>query len=186
VKSAVQNGLKFYRFAVQLKQICNFYNHLSAELLPSQKLMVLQPALAFEQLFNDKSSNMKKVQWAKLDQLESFTRNVKEGAERLRSMNRRLRNGHAQVGSEVVALASISLLRQKDQWKLKMQSIQKSIDVTVQACGCQPGDAKPWKSHWDFQIFKIMEVQYRFGLESLNENLSEMKADLCFLTSSCA
>ena len=36
-------------------QVCNFYNTLSAELLPSQKLMVLQPALAFEQLFNDKS-----------------------------------------------------------------------------------------------------------------------------------
>jgi dynein heavy chain 2 len=46
VKQAVENGMKFYRFAVQLKQICNFYNHLSAELLPSQKFMVLQPALA--------------------------------------------------------------------------------------------------------------------------------------------
>lgn len=37
------------------RQVCNFYNTLSAELLPAQKLMVLQPALAFEQLFNDKS-----------------------------------------------------------------------------------------------------------------------------------
>lgn len=41
---------------------------------------------------------MKKVQWNKLDQLESFTRHVKEGAERLRGVNRRLRNGHSQAG----------------------------------------------------------------------------------------
>eukprot|EP00928_Gymnodinium_smaydae_P079340 TRINITY_DN632_c0_g1_i3.p1 TRINITY_DN632_c0_g1~~TRINITY_DN632_c0_g1_i3.p1 ORF type:complete len:2255 (+),score=688.11 TRINITY_DN632_c0_g1_i3:125-6889(+) len=178
VKGAVDNGLKFYRFAVQLKQICNFYNHLSAELLPSQRLMVLQPALAFEALFSDKQSNMKKVLWAKLDQLEAFTRNVKDGAERLRSVNRRLRNGHSQVASEVVTLANISLLRQRDQWKTKLAQIQKVIDATVQACSCQPQDSKPWKAHWDHQIFKIMEIQYRFGLESLNENLSEMKADL--------
>lgn len=180
VKQAVQNGMKFYRFAVQLKQICNFYNHLSAELLPSQKLMVLQPALAFEQLFTDSkgASSMKKVQWAKLDQLESFTRNVKEGAERLRSVNRRLRNGHSQVTADVVQLANISLLRQRDQWKQKLVQIQKSIDQTVSACGCEVQDAKPWKAHWDYQIFKIMEVQYRFGLESLNENLTDLKADL--------
>ncbi|CAE8588828.1 unnamed protein product [Polarella glacialis] len=178
VKLAVQDGLKFYRFAVQLKQICNFYNHLSAELLPSQKLMVLQPALAFEQLFNDKQSSMKKVQWAKLDQLEAFTRNVKDGAERLRSVNRRLRNGHSQVSQEVVQMANVSLLRQRDQWKQKLAQIQKAIDTTIGACGCQVTDAKPWKAHWDYQIFKIMEVQYRFGLESLNENLPEMKADL--------
>jgi dynein heavy chain 2 len=180
VKQAVQNGMKFYRFAVQLKQICNFYNNLSAELLPSQKFMVLQPALAFEQLFSDKQSGMKKVQWAKLDQLEAFTRNVKDGAERLRSVNRRLRNGHSQVNSEVVQLANVSLLRQRDLWKQKLAQIQKSIDITVQACGCEAQDAKPWKAHWDYQIFKIMEVQYRFGLESLNENLTEMKADLVF------
>jgi len=180
VKTAVQDGLKFYRFAVQLKQICNFYNNLDAELLTSQRQMLIQPALAFEQLFNDKQSqnSMKKVQWAKLDKLEEFTRSVKEGAERLRSVNRRLRNGHQQVAHEVVQLANISLLRQRDQWKQKLMQISKSIDVTVTSCGCQPQHAKPWRAHWDYQIFKIMEVQYRFGLESLNENLSEMKADL--------
>lgn len=178
VQKTVTEGLKFYRFAVQLKQICNFYNHLSAELLPSQKLMVLQPALAFEALFNDKQSSMKKVHWAKIEGLEKFTRDVKEGAERLRSVNRRLRNGHLQVANEVVQLANISLLRQKDLWKQKMGQIQKAIDVTIQACGCQVQDAKPWKAHWDHQIFKIMEIQYVFGLESLNENLPEMKADL--------
>lgn len=121
---------------------------------------------------------MKKVQWNKLDQLEAFTRHVKDGAERLREVNRKLRNGHSQVSQEVVQLANISLLRQRDQWKQKISGIQKHIDATIGAVGCQVADAKPWKSHWDYQIFKIMEIQYRFGLESLNENLPEMKADL--------
>jgi len=93
-------------------------------------------------------------------------------------VNRRLRNGHSQVSQEVIQLANISLLRQRDQWKQKLTQIQKAIDATIGACGCQVADAKPWKSYWDYQIFKIMEVQYRFGLESLNENLPEMKADL--------
>merc|ERR1712194_1002722 len=130
------------------------------ELLPSQKLMVLEEGMAFEGLFTDKkTSTMKQVQWSKLDQLETFTRNVKESAERLRAVNRRLRNGHSQVAQEVVQLANISLLRQRDQWKMKMQQIQKTIDSTVVACGCKDQDtnSKPWKRHWDYQIFKILE-----------------------------
>jgi dynein heavy chain 2 len=178
VKTAVQNGLKFYRFAVQLKQICNFYNTLSNELLPSQKMMVLQPALAFEQLFSDKQSNMKKVQWGRLDQLEAFTRNVSDGAVRLRTVNSRLRNGHDLVTNEVVQFANISLLRQRDDWRKKLLKIQKIMDNTVETCSCNASDAKPWRAHWDYQIFKIMEVQYKFGLETLNENLTEMKAEL--------
>eukprot|EP00438_Fugacium_kawagutii_P026834 Skav224731 [mRNA] locus=scaffold699:573890:588190:- [translate_table: standard] len=168
VKMAVQDGMKFYRFAVQLKQA---WHGLGSFFRRSLVVISRRSALL-------RFDCMKKVQWNKLDQLEAFTRHVKDGAERLRDVNRKLRNGHSQVSQEVVQLANISLLRQRDQWKQKISQIQKNIDATIGAVGCQVADAKPWKSHWDYQIFKIMEIQYRFGLESLNENLSEMKADL--------
>lgn len=66
------------------------------------------------------------------------------------------------MSQEVIQLANISLLRQRDQWKQKLTQIQKAIDATIGACGCQVADAKPWKSHWDYQIFKIMEVGLSF------------------------
>jgi hypothetical protein len=37
-----------------------------------------------------------------------------------------------------------------------------------------------WLRFWDEQMFKALEAGYRMGLESLNENLSEIKTDMVF------
>ena len=39
---------------------------------------------------------------------------------------------------------------------------------------------KPWKAHWDRQLYKALEHQYQMGLEGLNENLPEIKVELTF------
>lgn len=38
----------------------------------------------------------------------------------------------------------------------------------------------PWKAHWDHQLYTVLEHQYQLGLESLNENLPEIKVELIF------
>ncbi|CAM9168259.1 unnamed protein product, partial [Laminaria digitata] len=37
-----------------------------------------------------------------------------------------------------------------------------------------------WIRYWDHQMYKALEAGYQMGLESLNENLSEMRAELVF------
>jgi dynein heavy chain 2 len=39
---------------------------------------------------------------------------------------------------------------------------------------------KPWKAHWDRQLYKALEHQYQMGLEALNENLPEIKVELTY------
>jgi hypothetical protein len=34
---------------------------------------------------------------------------------------------------------------------------------------------QPWLIHWDHQLAKAMTHQFQLGLESLNENLAELK-----------
>lgn len=46
--------------------------------------------------------------------------------------------------------------------------------------GFDPENMKPWKAHWDRQLYKALEHQYQFGLENLNENLPEIKVELTF------
>jgi hypothetical protein len=31
-----------------------------------------------------------------------------------------------------------------------------------------------WRQHWDFQLYKALDVQYREGLESINKTLPEV------------
>lgn len=33
-----------------------------------------------------------------------------------------------------------------------------------------------WRQHWDFQLYKALDVQYRVGLESINKTLPEVGA----------
>ncbi len=39
---------------------------------------------------------------------------------------------------------------------------------------------KPWKAHWDRQLYKALEHQYMMGLEALNENLPEIRVELTY------
>ena len=39
---------------------------------------------------------------------------------------------------------------------------------------------KPWLAHWDRQLYKVLEYQYQLGLDTLNENMPEIKVELTF------
>jgi hypothetical protein len=32
-----------------------------------------------------------------------------------------------------------------------------------------------WRQHWDFQLYKALDVQYRVSLESINKTLPEVR-----------
>ena len=39
-------------------------------------------------------------------------------------------------------------------------------------------DQKQWILHWDHQVYKVLEVSYQMGLESLNENELNLEEEL--------
>jgi dynein heavy chain 2 len=48
------------------------------------------------------------------------------------------------------------------------------------AQGFSADNMRPWKMHWDMQLYKALEHQYQMGLEALNENLTEIKVELIY------
>ena len=46
--------------------------------------------------------------------------------------------------------------------------------------GFNAANMKPWKAHWDRQLYKALEHQYQMGLEALNENLPEIRVELTY------
>mmetsp|Transcript_23934 Transcript_23934/g.36632 ORF Transcript_23934/g.36632 Transcript_23934/m.36632 type:complete len:117 (+) Transcript_23934:2152-2502(+) len=73
---------------------------------------------------------------------------------------------------------NIDLLKNKHTWTDKMNSIKLMVDNEIK--GRDKDLCKIWLTHLNYQIYKALEVQYRMGLESLNENLPEIDADLTF------
>ncbi|ESO93665.1 hypothetical protein LOTGIDRAFT_209197 [Lottia gigantea] len=178
-------GQKFYRHGVVLKQVAHFYNTIDNQMIASQQAMMLDSAMAFEKLVkNPKSGNKAKgddvqVTWDNPEELESYIKKLQAAADRLTTENRRLRKSHFVVSDKVQQLMGIDLLRHQSKWKDGLMEIRQLMANLVQQ-GFSADNMRPWKLHWDHQLYKALEHQYQMGLEALNENLPEIRVELTY------
>jgi len=123
-------------------------------------------------------AGQKFVTWEDPVQIESYTREVQKRATELINENRKLRKVHMNVTREVVELMNIDLLKSEQVWTDKLNQIKLMVDQETK--GRAADLCRPWLTHINYQLYKALEFQYRMGLESLNENLPEIQADLIF------
>jgi dynein heavy chain 2, cytosolic len=196
IKAAAMEAEALYRFGVQLQKVASFYNTLGAEIIPQQKPMLLEPLLAFEKLVQESAGSsaaaggqkpgaqggVAAVTWSDPKRCADFVEGLQRAADRLAAQNRRLRGVHARLCEEVASLMSIDMVRERDSWRSKWASCKEFIiSGVVKAGGYSLEQISKWLGHWDYQMYKVLEVGYRMGLESLNEQLQEIKVDLVFV-----
>ena len=171
---------KYYRYGILLKKTANFYNSISDQMIDVQEQLLLDSLTAFASVVSKQSLTRDgdNVSWANPAECENYIRMLQEAADKLASENRWLRMIHESLCSQTVALMNIDLLRQTETWKAKWRAIKEKLG-TVRS-RYNEKDSRLWVLHWDHQIFKALEATYQMGLESLNENLSEIKAELVF------
>ena len=82
---------------------------------------------------------------------------------------------------QVATLISVDLLRNQDRWKNTLSEIRTIISgVQKREAADNPTAVRPWRAHWNRQLYKSLEHQYQMGLEALNHNLPEIRVDLVF------
>jgi len=174
VKAA--NAEKYYRHGVRLIKVANFYNTVEDDIIPSQKNMLLDSLLDFEDhLPTSEGSSKNNVSWKNCAE---FVENIQKAAETLAGQNRKLKKLHALFGEEVAGLMKIDLLRKRDKWEAQWNRIkERMLKLTKK----YPKERmNRWMTHWDHQLFKALEMGYKRGLESLTEMLPEIKAELVY------
>eukprot|EP00605_Chrysophyceae_sp_TOSAG23-4_P002934 GSChrysophyteH1.ASY1.ANO1.3229.1 assembled CDS len=171
---------KYYRYGVLLKKTANFYNSISEQMIDVQEQLLLDSLTAFASIVSKPSltRSNNEVSWANPAECENYIRMLQEAAEKLSSENHWLRKVHESLSSQAVALMQIDLLRQTETWKTKWRSIKEKMQ-TVKARYSEK-DSRAWIHHWDQQIYKVLESTYQMGLESLNENLPEIRIEMVF------
>ena len=77
---------------------------------------------------------------------------------------------------EVGELMSIDLLKQKQVWHDKMNQIKQMVDAEIRN---RPKDlCTLWLKQINQEVYKALEIQYRMGLECINQNLPEISIEL--------
>lgn len=189
IQSAAEIGSQFYRHAVILKQVAHFYNTIDQQMLPSQQSMLLDSALKFEQLVKNpknikhdgktKSPKDSAVSWSSPSELEQYIERLQAAADKLTNDNRKLRKYHEIIIDQVQNLSNVDLVRNQQKYK-DILNIIRNIIQSVEDSGIKQEDTLSWRNHWDYQIYKTLEHQYRLGLESMSERLPEISVELIF------
>lgn len=180
--------------ARELREIVNFYCTVADQILLSQRPMLIDAAKAFTSLLESRD----KISWdddhAKLsswiDQLKNFSK-------RFSTENRTLRKHHENVLNLIKPLFEMSI----SAWRTNINevvNIMQEIDNRYE-------NTLPWKKHWDYQLYKILEYHFNQALiksnqltglkihqqsalsifsltNTSNEHSETMKIDLCFLS----
>ncbi|NXK72907.1 DYHC2 protein, partial [Amazona guildingii] len=181
IQHTANTAQKFCKQAVILKQVAHFYNSIDQQMIESQKPMMLQSALAFEQIIKHSKSGpggKAQITWDNPRELEAYIQKLQAAAERLSTENRKLRKWHTNFIEKVISLMGIDLLRQQQRWKDGVQELRTGFASLESQAGSS--DMRAWRQHWNHQLYKALEPQYQMGLEALNENLPEINIDLTF------
>ncbi|KAJ3070332.1 Cytoplasmic dynein 2 heavy chain 1 [Podochytrium sp. JEL0797] len=188
ILKTTETARKYYRYGIVLKQVAHFYNTIHEQMLPSQFMMLIEPAKAFERLVKDplvvpdqRNKPGGGFDWSVQASVEEYINKLQTSANHLTSENRRLRKYHNHICDIVVGLLSVDLVKPqtKGKWKESIGSIRGLIS-SAQEGGIRVEDTLIWRNHWDHQLYKALEYQYRMSLENLNENLPEVKVDIIF------
>ncbi|UJR10563.1 hypothetical protein I4U23_014763 [Adineta vaga] len=189
INKCVEIGKKFYQYGVELQAIAHFYNTINTEMIPSQQSMMLDLAKAFERLVKDPKVSQRggggggdssgQITWDNPEQLSRYITALRTTADKLKNENIKLRRHHFTIQQILFSLMNTDLLREPQKWHQQVQEIRKIMDTLTNE-GYTSDHIKPWRSFWDRQLYKALDLQYSNGLKALNENLPDIKIDLIF------
>ncbi|EJD73854.1 cytoplasmic dynein 2 heavy chain 1, variant [Loa loa] len=175
-------GEQFYKYAIVLKQVAHFYNSVDQQMLPCQQAMMLDEALAFEKLLlsgKKGETTTNTVSWNNPKHLQEFIEKLQAAAERLTLHNRRLRKAHSEICDKIKQLMNLDLLKEISKWKDVMGEIRNKIAEQERSIGNR-NNMIPWLSHWDRQLYKTLQLQYQWGIESLHTQIPLIQVQLVF------
>nr|CDJ93573.1 Dynein heavy chain and ATPase associated with various cellular activities domain containing protein [Haemonchus contortus] len=182
--NCVNQGEKFYRYGVVLKQIAHFYNTIDQQMLPCQQALMLDEAIAFERLVipkKNEESAITRVTWEDPKQLEDFIAKLQAASDKLSNHNRRLRNVHTEIVQMVLELVNLDVLKEVNKWKEILSRIRSKISEEELVHGATKANLQPWQLHWNWQLYKALQLQYQWGLESLHTQIPLIHTQLVFV-----
>lgn len=155
ISSREEDLAKYSTIARELKEIVNFYCTIGDQILICHRPMLIDSAKTFTQLLKSKEG----VTWdLNHGQLVDWLSQVKSYAQKFDHENRNLRKWHAKILRLVSPLFDVPF----DKWK----PILTEVATIFYDIDSKYSNTKPWKKHWDHQLYKILEYHF---LKAINE-----------------
>ncbi|KAF7232339.1 hypothetical protein EG68_08731, partial [Paragonimus skrjabini miyazakii] len=186
---AADQAETLYRYAVVLKQVAHFYNSIDSQMIPCQQTLMLNSAMAFERLIKSPRAQLRlepgkredvSITWDQTEEVEWYINQLQKASRQLMTENRRLRKVHFTILEKINRLFEIDLLRYQQRWRNELAEVRYMLAEVTNQGGYPADHMAPWRAHLDRQFYKVLETQYCFGLESLSEQMPEIRVDMIY------
>ncbi|ESN99131.1 hypothetical protein HELRODRAFT_66985, partial [Helobdella robusta] len=180
IQNHLKEGEEFRKYGIKLKQIAHFYNTVDQQIIPCQQPMMLESAVAFENLVTKFKDGSDGISWNNPKELEEYVSKLEKASDTFMGNIRRLRKCHEVIHNKVVLnLMDTDMLKKLSTWKSELVEIRRVMNELINQ-GFKAENMKLWKHHWNVQLYKALEHQYYKGLIAFNDNMPEMKVELVF------
>ena len=136
ITAAAETGEKFYRHALKLKQVANFYNTAGEQIIKSQQGLLLVEVDNFEKVVRSQSQAKSAASWDSPDECEQFVARLQDAAERLTARNRRLRATHLSLLQQIARLLQLDLARERSRFGELVESVRRYLKSTASTLPC--------------------------------------------------
>ena len=190
IHSVVGGMEKPLYIATILCKITSFYNSLEHHIIPSQRSMLLDSLMSFENVLQSqagisksskgtrsKSDSIKcKVTWDNMYECECFVEKIHKALDNLKDEIGELRSSHNNLTKKMLFLTSLDLLTQKKEWMDQWKNVEKSLKDTCQKYS--PQLTSKWVTYWDKRVYDALDSSYRRGLPMLHEHVGSFSCEL--------
>ncbi|XP_053681370.1 cytoplasmic dynein 2 heavy chain 1 [Anopheles nili] len=168
----VAHSMRFVAHARRLQQVATFHNTIGGVMVPCIRPVMLKSAMEFSKLVKSES-----VCWSEEDSVERYIEALQDAVKRLLKDNNQLTGHHEQARKAVLKLMDTDLIRQAAVWKEEIRGLR---EIVLSLERQRYGNLHPFKLHWDYQLYKVLEYQYVAGLLDVHHRLPEIHVDLIF------
>lgn len=148
-----QEVIIYTPIARELRQIVHFYCTVGDQILLSQKPILLESAKKFTSLLESREQ----ISWSKdPDRLALWLEQLRDFAKKFNGQNKYLRQRHQEILSLILPLFE----KPMSKWR----SVLHEIRVSVQDVDDKFDNTESWKSHWDHQLYKMVDLHFNDAL----------------------
>jgi len=177
ISKVVSTAEKYYKYGLKLKQVATFYNTIHERILPSQMAMLLHEATEFERTIKEQRGTA----WKDTEECERFMSKLMAASDALTQRNTKLKALHNQLVQGVAQLlqpnSTMDLLRGREAFLDHIASLRSLIDKEARRGLSQRDAIALWRNHWNAQLFKVLSWQYRWMIEMLQGDGSQVSGN---------
>lgn len=82
-----------------------------------------------------------------------------------------MRKVHNEIGELMIQLLDINILKDENRWAEKILIIRQKFNSEEKNSSAKK-NMRAWAVHWDRQLYKVIQIQFWWALESIDEQMN--------------